>query len=106
MSPNLLMFGREINMPVHLVYGVDCISSSPTCPVEWIRQASLENFDRARECWRVAARRQKRKYDKGAAQRQFSVPSKPGSWQAEQQIYWALSRDITSGRGNVSDPED
>ena len=35
-SPNLLMFGREISMPVDLVYGVDCISSNPTCPVEYV----------------------------------------------------------------------
>nr|KAG5703226.1 hypothetical protein BaRGS_034137 [Batillaria attramentaria] len=77
-SPNLLMFGREITLPIDLMYDADPTSTTP-CPVEyveWIRQAAQENFERVRDCLERSAQRQKRNYDKGAVQRHFAV----GDW--------------------------
>nr|KAG5693550.1 hypothetical protein BaRGS_011675 [Batillaria attramentaria] len=78
-SPNLLMFGKEITLPVDLVYGIDPEPTTPPCPVEyveWIRDAALEAFQTAKDNLQKNAARQKRNYDRGAAQRQFAV----GDW--------------------------
>ena len=64
-SPNILMLGREITMPIDLMY-------PPThyvgnwCHVkyvEWVKRALQDNFERARHQLGVAAERQKRYYD-------------------------------------------
>lgn len=77
-SPNLLMLGREINLPVDLMYSISG-ERGPPCPityVEWVRQAMEENFERVREALKISASRQKRYFDQRAELRVF----KPGDW--------------------------
>ena len=74
-SPNIVMLGREITMPIDLMY-------PPThyvgnwCHVkyvEWVKRALQDNFERARHQLGVAAERQKRYYDVRTKARQFEV---------------------------------
>ncbi len=77
-SPNMIMLGREINLPIDLMYP-RAEEDEYQCPieyVEWVRQALRENFERARHCLGEAAQRQKRYYD----QRAFSRKLAPGDW--------------------------
>lgn len=73
-SPNLLMMGREITLPIDLMYGTEPATPTHLCPVEyveWVRQTTAASFDFAREHLQKAAERQKRNYDKGARERLF-----------------------------------
>ena len=73
-SPNLLMLGREITLPVDLMYGTEPSASEELCPieyVEWMREATAASFRFARQHLQKAAERQKKNYDKSAGQRQF-----------------------------------
>jgi hypothetical protein len=67
------MLGREITLPVDLMYG-----TLPAVPdvcaveyVEWIRDAAAENFSRAREHLERAAEWQCQVYNKAAVLRTF-----------------------------------
>lgn len=78
-SPNLLMFGTEIRLPVDIVYNAAFNETPNQCPcefVEWVRHASSEAFDKARQNIGKAAERQKLRYDKNCIVRKFSV----GQW--------------------------
>ena len=51
-TPNLLMFGWEIKLPVDIMYGVVNENSVPTCPIEyvqWIRYSMTNAFEKVRE---------------------------------------------------------
>ena len=52
-SPNLLMFGEEIRLPVDLMYADGALEEAiPACPieyVEWIRVVSRQAFHKARK---------------------------------------------------------
>jgi hypothetical protein len=78
-SPNRMMLGREITLPVDLMYSRPEDDIPPQCPVEyveWVREAMAENFERSRTHLAKAAERQKRHYDARAKLRSFSV----GDW--------------------------
>ena len=79
-SPNLLIFGEEIRLPVDLMYA-DCSlqQDTPLCPseyVEWVRNATRMAFSTARENLKKSAERQKQHYDTNTKLRIFSV----GDW--------------------------
>ena len=77
-TPNLLMLGREITLPVDLMF-LNASDIPYRCHneyAEWVRTAMLENFELAREMMRGAAVRQKRLYDQRTASRNFKI----GQW--------------------------
>ena len=66
-TPNFLMFGREVRLPVDIMYG-DRQSSigTPTCSleyVEWVRNTMQNAYRMVRENLQKSAVRQKRGYD-------------------------------------------
>ena len=74
-SPNLLMFGHEINTPIDLILGNPNNAVSPSCPieyVEWLRNVLTETFDFVNKNLKQAAERQKKYYDRGLKPREFS----------------------------------
>ena len=78
-SPNLLMLGREVSLPVDLMYVSPEDHDEYACPVEyveWVRQASQGSFTRARHCLQRAAARQKKYYDRRAHDRKLNI----GDW--------------------------
>ena len=80
-SPNLLMFGREVQFPLDMSVGYPPSGSEPVCPtfyVEWLKQAFRDSFQFAFENLKVAASRQKKNYDRGF---------KPGSYQVGQWVW-------------------
>jgi hypothetical protein len=73
-SPNLLMFGREVTLPVDLVYGTLPVVPD-LCPVEyveWVKNTMAKNYAKVREHMGRAAERQRRVYNKSAV---ASVPT-------------------------------
>jgi hypothetical protein len=66
-SPNLMMLGRELSMPIDLVMGPPpCPSESYRCPVEyveWLRQALCGAHQHARQHLQQSTSRQKSHYD-------------------------------------------
>ena len=75
-SPNRMMLGREIMLPIDLMYPPPEDELCPVQYVEWVREAMEGNFERARTHLAKAADRQKRHYDKQAKDRSFVV----GDW--------------------------
>ena len=78
-SPNLLMLGREIVLPVDLVFGIrqnETISDCAVQYVEWLKEAMTENFEHVRRRLKHSASMQKKQYDKRAQLRTFHV----GDW--------------------------
>lgn len=66
LSPNMLMLGREAQLPVDLVYGYEA-PDQQQCPieyVEWLRAAMAESFQRCRRELQDAALRQARHYNR------------------------------------------
>ena len=74
-TPNKMVFGRECNLPVHLMYGVP--QRYPTCPVAFVQDIAekmREMHELARDSMKLAADRQKRNYDRYVGQkRRFYV---------------------------------
>ena len=69
-TPNRMVFGRECNLPVHLMYGVP--EKYPVCPVAFVQDISerLQNMhELARDSIKCAANKQKRNYDRYTGQR-------------------------------------
>jgi hypothetical protein len=95
-SPNLLMWGREVNLPIDLMFDIQPPGPNDMCPieyVEWVKQATTENFTLARQQLKKAAARQKKVYDKTAEPRSLEL----GTW------VWRLypplrSKDKLKGR--------
>ena len=79
-TPNFLMFGREVRVPVDIMYGDrQSASGVPTCPieyVEWVRNVMQNSYKIARENLEKSAIRQKRGYDVNTKTRSF----KRGDW--------------------------
>ena len=85
-TPNMLVTGRENNMPCDLTYGTPTSRGSLRnyncyCTyVEDLRNNLVSAYFRARQCLGIAAKRQKMYYDRDTAPRHF----KKGDWV----IYW------------------
>ena len=66
-TPNLLMFGREVRLPVDLIYEACPFSSENSyCPIEyieWVRDVMSEAYSLVRKHLGKSAERQKRLYD-------------------------------------------
>lgn len=78
-SPNLLMLGREITMPIDLIARPPPEETEHYCPiqyVEWLQSAMATAFDFANDQLKVAAKIQKRNYDIGLKERGYEV----GNW--------------------------
>ena len=82
-TPNLLMFGREVRLPLEAIVGTPPREPQPECPseyVEWV-QSTLENaFSFARENLQKSFKRQKRNYDAHLKSRELPVGSKVYRW--------------------------
>ena len=59
---NLLMLGREISLPVDLMFERRTVDS-PICPIEYIEVAAQNAFEFVQERLILSAQRQKRLYD-------------------------------------------
>ncbi|KAK3088175.1 hypothetical protein FSP39_015678 [Pinctada imbricata] len=73
-TPNLLMFGREINLPLDLMVGGPPNFSDDFCPVEyveWLKHSLTIVFEFANENLVHSAKRQKRYYDRNIKHREF-----------------------------------
>ena len=89
-SPNSVIFGREITMPVDLMYTSPTDQPGYNCPVEyveWVQQALNKNYELARISMQRSALRQKQYYDQRAQSREFKV----GDWVLR--LYPPLSQD-------------
>ncbi len=77
-SPNLVMLGREVSLPIDLMYPrpKDGPFRCPIEYVEWVRDAMCEGFEHVRLNLGRAAERQKRYYDRRAVTQTYS----PGEW--------------------------
>ena len=78
-SSNMMVFGRDLALPIDVIAGTPPLVDIPTCPVvyvEWLRGALEKSFKHAREALRQSATRQKRLYDQKAAEHGYSV----GQW--------------------------
>ena len=76
-TPNFLMLGREVNLPVHLVFPTPHAEGT-TCTTDYVAklQERLERcFDLARQNLRQAASRQQRRHDTRVVQHPFQVGS-------------------------------
>ena len=74
-SPNLLMLGKEIRLPIEVMSGI-FPPNSPSCPVkyvQWVLNVSAEAFRKSLE---KNAQRQKKVYNLKSSSRHFSV----GDW--------------------------
>ena len=74
-SPNFLMLGREVNLPVHVVFPTPRVQESASV-TEYVKvlQERLETcFDFARRSLRQSASRQQRLHDTRVGQRPFGV---------------------------------
>ena len=75
-TPNLLMLGRETNLPVDLMYGVPQSEEMPSCAVEyveWVKEASKEAFEIARTNMQKAAIRQEKSYNRRRGKPEFAI---------------------------------
>ncbi|XP_014677591.1 PREDICTED: uncharacterized protein LOC106817443 [Priapulus caudatus] len=91
-SPNLLLFGREVGMAADLLMEAAPETDEPTCPVEyveWLRTATREAHEYARQQLGRSALRQKKAYDSRVV---FSaVPADTWVW------YWYPPADRKLG---------
>ena len=77
-TPNLLMYGQEINLPVDLMYGIPPESQEIECTiqyVEWLKSALRLSFQVVNENLKVAAKRQKKYYNRKATETEYQVGS-------------------------------
>jgi len=78
-TPNLLMFGRELSLPIDVIVGPPPNPRPILCPsqyVEWLRESMFGAFKIAEKHLEVSVSRQKRNYDKSLKARKFAV----GDW--------------------------
>ena len=72
-SPNLLMLGREIRLPIEVMSGI-FPPNSPSCPVkyvQWVQDVLAEAFEFARKSLEKNAERQKKVYNLKSTARQY-----------------------------------
>ena len=75
-TPNMLVLGEEIIMPVDMIYGVPGVTREQPCTVmfvETLRQTLRESYALARSYLEKSARQQKVGYDTGLKTRRFTV---------------------------------
>ena len=77
-SPNLLMLGREILLPIDLMFPCSSLPSYKcrTEYVEWVKKTMEDNFERVRFNLKSVAQRQKRYFDDRTKLHQF----RKGDW--------------------------
>ncbi|CAG2247674.1 unnamed protein product [Mytilus edulis] len=102
-SPNLLMLGREISLPIDILTGSNQDEISSFCPnlyIEWMRDAMQRAFDKVHENLQSSFHRQKKYYDCKLKHRQFEIGNKVLRWyppKANKKLELALyTRDDTS----------
>ena len=86
-TPNLMMYGREIRLPVEVMAGATP-PDTPQCAieyVEWVRNVLFEAFAFARRQLKTSAERQKKAYDNGLPKLKYSA----GDW------VWYLYKPFT-----------
>ena len=74
-SPNLLMFNREIDCPIDVIVGQPPGTKQTECPiqyVQWVQTAMLDAFEFTHEQLGTAANRQKRDYDRNLKPREYA----------------------------------
>ena len=67
-TPNILMLGRDVNLPVDVMVGKLPVPYTAPCYVqyvEWVSHATEQAFAHARDSLRAAAERRKRNFDVG-----------------------------------------
>ncbi|XP_069136668.1 uncharacterized protein [Argopecten irradians] len=82
-SPNLLMLGREINLPLDIMVGGPENEAEVCCYnmyVDWLQHALREAFGLAREKLGVSASRQKNYYDRGLKARKYEIGTFVWRW--------------------------
>ena len=82
-TPNLLMFGRELNIPLAFMAGLPSEKVERECEcayVEWLKNSLECAFEFARTNLECSFRRQKRLYDRGCKRREYEVGSKVWRW--------------------------
>ncbi|VDI22567.1 Hypothetical predicted protein [Mytilus galloprovincialis] len=82
-SPNLLMLGREISLPIDILTGSNQDEISSFCPnlyIEWMRDAMQRAFDKVHENLQSSFHRQKKYYDCKLKHRQFEIGNKVLRW--------------------------
>ena len=78
-TPNLLMFGHEVRLPVDIMYGTNKSGFVPQCPseyVEWVRQTMADAFGKVRDSVKLSVTRQAKSYNRNTQTRSFKV----GQW--------------------------
>lgn len=82
-SPNLLMLGREINLPLDVMVEGPVGGAEVCCHnlyVDWLQQTMREAFGLARENLGVAAARQKNYFDRGLKARRYEIGEYVWRW--------------------------
>ena len=83
-TPNMLFLGREVTLPIDVMFGRPNEGEQPDCPiqyVEWVRRAMGSAFKVARENLGKSAVHQERQYNRCSDVRGYNV----GDW------VWRLS---------------
>jgi hypothetical protein len=78
-SPNLLMFGREIQCPLNIMVGIPPENPHHLCPslyVNWLEMSMDSSFEFAHQNLGISAQRQTQYYDRGLKPREFDI----GDW--------------------------
>ena len=78
-TPNLLFLGRELSLPIDLMFGQPPVKTLPGCPiayVEWVKQATQSAFELARNNLKDSAVRQEKLYNCHSDIK----PLNPGDW--------------------------
>ncbi|CAC5378546.1 unnamed protein product [Mytilus coruscus] len=82
-SPNLLMLGREISLPIDVMTGNSICTPELNCPniyIEWVRESMQRSFDFAHGNLQSSFCRQKRYYDTKLKSRDYKVDSLVFRW--------------------------
>ena len=75
-TPNSLMFGREVRLPLEAIVGTPPREAPPECPseyVEWVQSTLERSFQFARTNLQKNFKRQKRNYDRNVKSRKLNV---------------------------------
>ena len=82
-TPNKLMLGREISLPIDIIAGLPKGSESLSCPVEyieWFTSLMIRVFDFAHKNLKKAAVKQKNTYDTGLKPKEFKENTYVWRW--------------------------
>ena len=82
-SPNLLMLGREISLPLDIMTGSHHAGNQIECPslyVEWMRNTMQRAFDVTHENLQSSFQKQKQYHDFKLKERQFAIGSQVLRW--------------------------